>query len=133
MACSAQTPENRHKLVDPGDAKEFATELRRNNIPIRVEPDGAIWYPADREDAVDRILKEVLAKRGGGVNYPDPVDRAAFKSKLTAAGIPFREVDRLGKIWIVWDSRFDPQANAIQSEVDNASFERYKKQRESRK
>jgi hypothetical protein len=132
-ACVAQTPENRHRLTDSGDATEFASELRRNNIPFRLSEDGSIWYPADKEATVDRILKEVLASRSGGVNYPDAVDLESFKTKLTAAQIPFREIDRLGRKWIVWDSRFDSQANAIQIQVDDESADRYRKLRESRK
>jgi hypothetical protein len=133
MSCAAQTPENRHRLTDPGDAAEFASELRRNNIPFRLSPDGSIWYPADIEATVDRILKEVLASRGGGVNYPDAVDLESFKAKLTVAQIPYREIDRLGKKWVVWDSRFDSQANAIQAQVDDESADRYRKLRESQK
>ena len=133
MSCVAQTPENRHRLTDPGDAAEFASELGRNNIPFRLSKDGSIWYPADKEATVDRILRGVLANRGGGVNYPDAVDLESFKAKLTAAQIPFREIDRLGKKWIVWDSRFDSQVNAIQARVDDESGDRYRKLRESRK
>ena len=133
ITCAAQGPENRYKLVDAGDMAEFVSELQSHNIPVRLEKDGFVYYPSDREEAVAEILKNVLAKRGGGVNYPDPIDMQSLRDKLARSGIPFREVTRQGRQWIIWDQSFDQRASVIQSEVDDESSERYRRARESKK
>ena len=131
VSCSAGEAENRHLLFDEGDRAEFIAELKSKNIRHHVDSEGGVWYSTAKEATVDKIFRDVIARRSFvGVNFSDPRDMTSFRRLLESAGIGYEIQTRMGKQWVIWDPKSDSAARVLKDRVDQESIARDRQERE---
>lgn len=117
----------------------FIQELSNQNIPHRLDSEGAVWYPYERRKKVGTIERNIIRQYhpGNAVGSKDPEFLAEVVSQFKENKITYRTIELSNETKIAWEESENDKARAILREVEHSfsrkRFEEFVRQRQKKK
>jgi hypothetical protein len=121
-ACSGgSTGEQSFTINNTETQKELVAELKKRQIPHRMDETGKMWYPEEHSVVVHEIAYRLMGRSEPVQTtyaYDDPKYTEMFIARLRTADVPFRLTMKQDVTYVVLEMEHKPLWLPIQEEVD---------------
>lgn len=120
-ACSGESHDRSFTINSAEAQKELVAELKRQQIPHRLDETGRMWYPEEHSLVVHEIAHEIMGRSEPTQTtyaYDDPKYTEMLITRLRTAGVPFQLIMKQGVTYVVLEMEHKPRWLPIQEEVD---------------